>query len=211
MRPRSEALIQTIGRNKRSALKAGVFVAAFILLASSGPAQLAGKPRFEFKGLQFGDSMPASKGFLRGNGLACNADKVVPGAQYCDEVFGFKVAGISISSPLRDYLDGRLYSLYMTFNADDYNGVIEALEAKYGPADSTTTEEIQNRMGAGFTNRTKRWFFADGYLEAEHYGSRVTEGNIYAVGARGLSEYEARRKAAAAKAAAADLGPPVKH
>jgi hypothetical protein len=155
--------------------------------------------------------MPASKGFLRGNGLACNADKVVPGAQFCSEVFAFKVAGISIGAPIRDYLDGRLYSLYMTYDSDNFDQVVEALTAKYGSPDTTWTEQVENRMGATFHNETKRWFFSDGYLEAERYGSDLTRGNIYALGSAGSVEYEARRKKAAAEAAARDLGPPIKH
>ena len=168
----------------------------------------AARPAFEFRGLRFGDSVPKSKGFLRGNGLHCDQRKEAPGAISCDDLTGIKIAGIAISSPLRGYLDQRLYDLYMSFDSSDYDGLVDAFTTRYGKPDSTATEDVHNRMNASFKNELKLWRFSDGELRLERYGSTVTEGDIVARSTDGFADYERRRKEEAARAAAKDFGAP---
>ena len=104
------------------------------------------------------------------------------------------VCGQSVASVARLHRPAARQSLYMTFDPENCDRVAEALTTKYGPADSTTTEQVHNRMGATFTNETMPWRFSDGILKAERYSSSLSEGDIFAVGDSGFAEYSKHNK-----------------
>lgn len=182
-----------------------------LALAVNHVAAQSTLPRFEFKGIQFGDSLPRSKGFLRGNGLGCHEDKQVASSQFCsDYAIDARLANVPVGSQFRRYLDGRLIELGMPFNSEKYDEITEVLTARYGEPASTVRDQIQNRLGANFTNETKKWPFADGELALERYGDSVTDGDMTATSTDGMADFAKRKKAAVLEAAAKDLGP-IKH
>jgi hypothetical protein len=183
-----------------------VFVTlAGLIGAQDAPQSL---PRFELRGAAFGDPEPRRMNLF---GMGCSKDELVKSADLCADVDKPpKIAGVQIASIVRGYLDKQLYTLSLYFDSDDYEALAEALAAKYGEPISTTHQEVQNVSGATFTNEKKTWLFNDASMAIERYGSRITEGRVFAASTDRLAEYEKRRKAIAAEAAAKDLGAPVK-
>ncbi len=80
------------------------------------------------------------------------------------------VPGVKISY---DFKNKRLYSVYGQFDARLFSIINDAFTEKYGKPASQSTEEVQNRLGAKFTNVRIMWSFIDGFLTLRRFSSSL--------------------------------------
>jgi hypothetical protein len=104
-----------------------------------------------------------SPGLPRENGMSC-----LRGNEFCTVDVG-TVAGVTsvLQVSLRE---GKVADAYMgRISPGDFDGVVAALQTKYGPPATTTPGFVQNRMGGKFDNPSYAWDFPDGKLIATKF------------------------------------------
>ena len=97
------------------------------------------------------------------NGLSC-----LSGNTFCTVDVG-TVAGVAsvLQVSLRD---GKVADAYMgRISPEQFDGVVMALQEKFGKPASTTQGYVQNRMGGKFDNPSYVWNFPDGKLIATKF------------------------------------------
>ena len=138
---------------------------------------------FDFRGLHLGDCAPLAsveqglqdkdapdiraKCASRANGLwACSGLTVIAGA--------VAEANAVIDS------SGTLISLFLSIKSGDFERVAGAAQEKYGHPSYSSSETVQNRMGAKFANTTFVWGNEKAsYIRASKYGDTLDKGFVY--------------------------------
>lgn len=87
------------------------------------------------------------------------------------------IAGVRINSLYYFYDRARLTGITISLPASRFEQVTRALEEKYGPA-QVVREQIKNRKGDSFENRTLTWRQGDARLEAQRYVGRLDQSVI---------------------------------
>jgi hypothetical protein len=176
-------------------------LAFLCLFASVLPAQSRGN--FEFRGMHLADSV--TRDVERAQGLSCRDDlDRIKGLSYCVPANRDFVGGAAFI--IVNLVDRRISSFYFSFDTDRFSAIALALETRWGAADSSKVLQVQNRMGANFENIVKQWVLADGNVELERYGSKVTEGTVTVNNVKLVTASGLRRVCAKAKAAQKDFG-----
>lgn len=126
---------------------------ATVLLACVAFQANAERPPFEFKGYKPGDSadtIPKSPDWF------CSPPKGNDAETMCinqkETIAGVPAKYLTITTQ-----NGTIKRVSVTFSSSDFTRVAEAIQGKYGPPDSTSNRELQNRMGAKFLDIRMRW------------------------------------------------------
>lgn len=85
-----------------------------------------------------------------------------------------------------------------------YPQLVIALTEKYGPPHKDATDQVQNRMGAKFDNRTVSWAFPTGTIKAEERGLDI-DTSMVTMSGPGVEHTDARETVDKAKASAKAL------
>jgi hypothetical protein len=147
-----------------------------VLLLTVGVFVYAADEPFEFKGIALGsdfDTVKADKKFD-----CSDTPKRAGGDQTC--FLGGKqetIAGIAVDGMLLSFYGGKLHSISIYFNADNFEHVVDALSQKYGDGD-VKTEVVQNRMGATFENHIYSWRRSDETLVATRFTSKLDRSSV---------------------------------
>lgn len=141
--------------------------------AKSPPPSAVAKAPLELKGVRLGmtyDDLVAaypageqSPMRPRENGMSC-----LSGNTFCTVNVG-TVAGVSsvLQVSLRE---GKVSDAYMgRITPGEFDGVVAALQEKFGPPASTMQGFVQNRMGGKFDNPAYVWDFPEGKLLATKF------------------------------------------
>lgn len=139
----------------------------------SPPPNAGAKAPLELKGIRLGmtyDELVAaypngeqSPMRPRANGMSC-----LSGNTFCTVDVG-TVAGVTsvLQVSLRE---GKVADAYMgRITPGEFDGVVAALQEKFGPPATTTQGSVQNRMGGKFDNPAYMWDFPDGKLIATKF------------------------------------------
>lgn len=171
---------------------------------SQTPPSAVAKNALELKGIRLGmtyDELVAaypngeqSPMRPRPNGMAC-----LSGNTFCTVDVG-TVAGVT--SVLQVSLsEGKVADAYMgRIEPGEFDGVVAALQEKFGAPTSTTLGFVQNRMGGKFDNPSYVWNFPDGKLIATKFmpGAPTTDiSQVEMATTAWLAEKEAKQKARA--------------
>ena len=113
-------------------------------------------------------------------------------------------AGVNVVRVFASFETGVLKRVLITFRPSDLDQIVLAARERWGAPVSDETSEIQNRMGARFTNRELRWERGGVSLMVRRYGRQVDEGSAFIV-SRADVEDSARRRLEVGKDAAKDL------
>jgi hypothetical protein len=84
------------------------------------------------------------------------------------------IAGVPVKSLYYFYERARLTGMTLSLPARHFQAVTQALEAKYGPA-QTSVESVQNLKGQRFENRTLTWQQGHTRLEFQRYAGRLDQ------------------------------------
>ena len=170
---------------------------------SPTPSPVAKTP-LELKGIRLGmtyDELFAaypngvqSPGRPRPNGMDC-----LSGSTFCTVDVG-SVAGVT--SALQVSLrDGKVADAYMgRISPGEFDGVVAALQEKFGSPSATTQGIVQNRAGGKFDNPSYVWNFPEGKLLATKFMPGAPTMDISQVemaSTAWLAEKEAKQKARA--------------
>lgn len=90
--------------------------------------------------------------------------------------------------------DCRLYRVRVSFESSDYLRVADAMNLKFGEPRIETSVEMENRMGAKFVSRVRKWTKENVRIEVEERGSRVDEGDASFLYVPLLTDVEKGRK-----------------
>jgi hypothetical protein len=171
-----------------------LLLSSLILLVLSEQGAAQRKVQFDFRGLRMGDS--ASTELSSDVSEAhCTIDDEETQDSTCylfDDHVGEVETDIGLS-----FASGKLISVLMTFDSDDYPTMAAAFQAKYGRPHRVSHETVSTAMGARYQNEILLWRTTSGDLTVARYGSTVSEG--YAsitspVGLRTLEKREAKQR-----------------
>ncbi|HNQ05456.1 MAG TPA: hypothetical protein PKH69_12710 [Thiobacillaceae bacterium] len=82
------------------------------------------------------------------------------------------IAGVRLISLYYFYDRARLSGITLSLPANQFEGVAQALEGKYGPP-RTRMEQVRNHKGDTFENRILTWRQGDALLEAQRFAGRL--------------------------------------
>src|SRR5579863_2759867 len=75
---------------------------------------------------------------------------------------------------------GKFIRISLRIPSDDFEQVTMGAQEKYGAPTSSSSEPVQNRGGATFTNRTLIWGNEKGiYIQAFKYAGTIDKGLVY--------------------------------
>ena len=106
------------------------------------------------------------------------------------------IAGAPITLLFYFYDIGALTGIQITVAEKDFQRVVDALAAKYGPG-ALTTEKVKNLNGTAFENRTYLWKRPEGSLQAQRYSGRLDKSVIRMTDDNAARRVQQRRAAAA--------------
>lgn len=96
-----------------------------------------------------------------------------------------------------DFMDAKCVAILITKNSPDlFETRIAALESKYGKPNTDDESQIENHMGATFTDRTVTWVKDGNTLMAKKYSYSVDRGSVSLINIDAFREYVARKGAA---------------
>jgi hypothetical protein len=104
----------------------------------------------------------------KADGSACSPDAKRPGVFDCTD-FGGSIAGVNLGFMMREYYQGRLYSLFATGPEYAFGTLLQAFSTKYG-SPTMGSKTWQNKAGATFDNTIATWKFRNGTLELDSMG-----------------------------------------
>jgi len=96
------------------------------------------------------------------------------GDVYVSELWKFGEGSAKVLGPPAD--PKGLESVIWTFASDSFDTLSEILVARFGPATETRSDEVENRMGAKFTNSVWVWRGPNVTLSFIRYAGNVAEG-----------------------------------
>lgn len=105
------------------------------------------------------------------------------------------IAGAAVVSLFYFYDASRLTGIQISVAEKDFQRVVDALGAKYG-AGALAREQVKNLKGEVHENRTWRWQFPQGSLEARRYSGRLDKSVIRYTDDQAATRVSARRAAA---------------
>jgi len=157
---------------------------------------------FAFKGLPFGTATPkqvnAAIPALRCSQTVCRAfEKYAP--------FGsLTYAGVAAQSIAIDFIDGTMENVYVTFDPDKFQAIIETLSGVYGEPTARTTTEYKTRGGATAEQVVASWVFDPpvGAILLSRFGDSIDHGTLSIITTKALdhgSKDAAERKLKAKK------------
>lgn len=173
---------------------------AAMLWAGAGGVQGLPEP-LEIKGIRIGMSEQDVRGAWKREACQDSRDPAM-GDRICfiqrPTFAGVPATGINVG-----IYDDRVESVYVGgVSADDFDEVLSALIAKYGPPSEDVPSVVENRMGTEFDNRTVRWIDAQGTtMQAVKRGGSVDSSSVMLLSAGLESMHEARSKRKAEEAA----------
>jgi hypothetical protein len=161
-------------------------------LTQLGAAQR--KVQFDFRGYRLGDSVSTDLSSDISQ-AQCSIDDEETQDSTCylfDDRIGDVEADIGLS-----FASGKLISVLITFESDDYETLAAAFKAKYGKPHRVSHSVVSTSLGARYRNEISRWSTASGEFTVSRYGSTISEG--YAsitsrTGLRRFKEREAKRR-----------------
>jgi hypothetical protein len=151
------------------------FHAACLLLAAFLPGA-AHADGLGFKGAELGSPLARVASDPRHE---CNAVNTPLGDTICSMRTNATetIAGAPVISLFYFYDIGTLTSIQVTVAEKDFQRVVDALAAKYGPG-KLSTEKVKNLKGVEFENRTYLWTRPDGSLQAQRYSGSLDKSVI---------------------------------
>ena len=159
------------------------------------PQAAPGAVSFDFKGRRLGDSANVRPR------MRCTKDKDV-NTEMC--VGAERIADRSVIVS-HVYLDGRLIYFEFDYDADHFDALRPAFEAKYGtPATAESTPYV-TVGGYQYDQVTLTWQLKEGTLEMTKRGDNARRGRAMIADDAGVTKWEERRKAKAAAAAKRDM------
>lgn len=147
----------------------------------------------ELKGFRLGQPFALAKSALGDLMQDCKPD---PGPGYgCSRRY-WSYAGQMTKSAELFHLEGNIEGVRLLIEPRAYQAIVEALEAKYGRPQQTTSEKLRNAMGAEFQQETILWELADGgrILASKYAGS--TDTGFVLLDTKRKHEFDAMRDAA---------------
>lgn len=134
------------------------------LLLSVCPATSAAAPRTgwpkeprDFQGISFGGSFQEVETTLHEIGVDCPDSYYTEShgePTWCHGALDF--AGARVSSNFR-FEKGKLVAVLLKYKSEAWADVKAILAARYGPPTRSSTDLLQNRMGASFKNEILLW------------------------------------------------------
>jgi hypothetical protein len=106
------------------------------------------------------------------------------------------IAGASVTTLFYFFNIGALTGIQITVAEKDFQRVVDALAAKYGPG-ALTVEKVKNLNGAAFENHTWTWQRPEGSLRAQRYAGRLDKSLIRYTDDQAASRVQQRRAATA--------------
>lgn len=149
------------------------FMLMSLLLAT--PALAWDEPD-SFRGVPWGASLLELQTVLQRAGEDVDCKRYVPPFGGFCMGFGVKIGPAVVNNMYLFSKDGKFESVRMSFQVVHYPSLRAIFEERYGPPTTTRQEEIQNRMGAKFTNEISTWTGERVVISLRRYGSKVTEG-----------------------------------
>ncbi len=148
-----------------------------------------------FKGAELGSPLARIASDPR---HACRAVNTPIGDTICSLRSGEveTIAGAAVASLFYFYDASHLSGIQVTIAEKDFQRVVDALAAKYG-AGSLVTERVKNLKGEAHENRTWRWKYPEGSLEAQRYAGRLDKSVIRYSDDQAAERVRQRRAAAA--------------
>lgn len=139
------------------------------------PPQTVPAERLEIKGIP----MEASEAIIKERFPAARCENVKdePTDRMCTvdfETFADAQHAYFIFTLIEDRLNHALVG----FKSSDFDHVVDALNAKYGAPSQAQSENVQNRMGAVFTNNIYQWKVSDVTITAQRYKSTLDYSRI---------------------------------
>ena len=139
-------------------------IISLIALVVGWPARAENLAPFEFKGVTAG--VPVDPKSIRG----CDGGA---SERSCIEL-QTRLAGVKADTAVT-YYNNMLSSVYAVIDRSDFETVLAAVTAKYGPACRSGVEEWRNAMGARLDNQTFTWCFSSGELQLKRIGRKVDQ------------------------------------
>lgn len=172
---------------------------ALLLLSSVASAQ---DSPLEFKGIALGSDISTVESSGR---FSCRDSQSPLADRMCYLKLREKetIAGAPVRVLLLHYYSGKLERITVAFDEKHFSQVTAALMEKYGQG-QLKTEEVQNRMGATFENKTYSWRRGAATLQARRYSSKLDTSTVMYGTDYALKEFT-RRKATSVKEGAKDL------
>jgi TonB family protein len=177
-------------------MKLLVVIVAIAPLVARAQSKLT---RFEFRGRALGDSIsqPADPGHC--------SERDVRQQVTCYE-FGVPI-GEAIVDVTYDYLNGRLFSVALSYPPDHFAELTRVLVARFG-APITRSERFATVGGIRAQNPIYAWRFREGQFEVKRYGSSLSEGFGSIATVKGVMGWSRLRDIAAREAALRDVATP---
>ena len=167
------------------ALLSFVAMAPLPLIAQASPQRASVRPPLELRGHRLGD-----KRWTPYNCYKKPADR-----RMCVDR-SLKIGDVKASA-VYDFIHDSLVAAQLSFDSDDYQTIVDAFTAKYGPADSLWLTSMQNRMGATFENEHVVWVEGETSLLLERYSTSSVEGRAALLSSSSSKALEAARDSAA--------------
>ncbi len=160
---------------RKATLGAWTWTALFLAATLSAKQAPAGEP-LGFKGQHIGSS---NLGITQDPRFDCRELRTPVADQVCNlrPKEQETIAGVRINSLYYFYDRARLTGITISLPASRFEQVTRGLEEKYGPAE-VAREQIKNRKGDSFENRTLTWRQGDARLEAQRYVGRLDQSMI---------------------------------
>jgi hypothetical protein len=171
---------------------------AFLLSVSS--AAFGQSQRFQFRGFKIGDPAPPPTAMQQ-----CG-EGAFPGDRVC--LYEHQVINEADVAIRYNFLDDRLYQVVLTFAPEEFDQLVSALQAFYGPPASVRPSTFRTRGGTATPNSTVSWRFRDGTFSLVRYATSLTEGGGIFIADAFSKVVTARRQAQTRRNAARDLGAP---
>jgi hypothetical protein len=157
----------------------------------------------EFKGIAIGSDLRTIEATGRFN---CRPSTDPTADRTCTLKYGQQetIAGARVKLLLLRFYSDRLEAIGIFFDPKDFSSVTDALSQKYG-AGASTTESIQNRMGATFENRKLTWRKGNAFVRAERYFGKLDTSMVTYQSDFSLEEFARRRESSVKSKAKGDL------
>jgi len=156
----------------------------------------------EFKGIELGSDMSVIEDTGR---FSCRD----PGNPIADRICTLNydesetIAGAPVRVLALYYYSGKLESISISFEENQFLQITAALSEKYGQG-KARSEAIQNRMGATFENKILLWRRGKATVEATRYSGTVDRSSVVFRSDFSMEEF-ARRRKSSIKGKAKDL------
>ena len=92
------------------------------------------------------------------------------------------------------FLDGKLYSIVILSSDNLLSGIVEGLNAKFGPPTSVVNDTTQNKAGATFPHAVKLWENPVAIIRLEAPYSKIDNMSVTYYTVEGLNKYSTAEK-----------------